>query len=378
MSAVRSSIMTIMNELAGRQINRGNSGTRDSYGASGFDVTAIQNGYNNMTTVSTGGPTTVNISTTAQHTNRMIGASFGEIVDSLIDQNIENNGSHVNAALKIATSAITQTNSGWRNVVDATNSSTLQLLDGNARVDGANIAQVTNGETMQAISTTNANNHSRNLGYVTASANHTANIAQLNESGNGANIILAAVASSAQGLNTVQVQEGGGSNVLAIGGTQAQANDALASIRAQLNALGNDYGIDWSTPGAQIYDPVIVDANNDGIVNAFGAGDFTVAHANGKAVQETDGDFDNAYQALAGLYDTNGDHVLSGAELNGLKAVYGDGRTVELNSVISSLNLHYADYALHEERNGSVAVAGSTAVLANGTTVKTEDHFITQ
>ncbi|MEZ4575743.1 MAG: hypothetical protein R2857_12640 [Vampirovibrionales bacterium] len=44
--------MTIMNELAGRQINRGNSGTRDSYGAR-FDVTAIQNGYNNMTTVST-------------------------------------------------------------------------------------------------------------------------------------------------------------------------------------------------------------------------------------------------------------------------------------------------------------------------------------
>ncbi|MEZ4575742.1 MAG: hypothetical protein R2857_12635 [Vampirovibrionales bacterium] len=51
----------------------------------------------------------------------------GEIVDSLIDQNIENNGSHVNAALKIATSAITQTNSGWRNVVDATNSSTCGL-----------------------------------------------------------------------------------------------------------------------------------------------------------------------------------------------------------------------------------------------------------
>ena len=78
---------------------------------------------------------------------------------------------------------------------------------------------------------------------------------------------------------------------------------------------------------------------------------------------------ESSWQALGRIY---------GAELNGLKAVYGDGRTVELNSVISSLNLHYADYALHEERNGSVAVAGSTAVLANGTTVKTEDHFITQ
>ncbi|MEZ4575741.1 MAG: hypothetical protein R2857_12630 [Vampirovibrionales bacterium] len=231
---------------------------------------------------------------------------------------------------------------------------------------------------MQAISTTNANNHSRNLGYVTASANHTANIAQLNESGNGANIILATVASGAEGLNAVQVQEGGGSNVLAIGGTQAQANDGTVPLSAPNSTP-------WATITAltgarrvhRSKTPLSWDANNDGIVNALWCRRLHRSPRQRQSI-ETDGDFDNAYQALAGLYDTNGDHVLSGAELNGLKAVYGDGRTVELNSVISSLNLHYADYALHEERNGSVAVAGSTAVPANGTTVKTEDHFITQ